>query len=144
MQATKTNVANSTSTPEDSKETAAENTSGLAGKKELIYWAIIVIAPLLVMVVPTGEIFTPEIRKFLAITLGAILIFAFETLPQMIPAILLPVAYVISGIAPEQAVFGPWSTSVPWMFLGGILMANCLESAGVDCHNKLTPIVELF
>jgi di/tricarboxylate transporter len=114
-----------------SQGAAADAGRSPADRKQLIYWAVTVIAPLIVMMIPTGETFTPVIRNFLAITLCAILIFAFETLPQMIPAILLPVAYVVAGIAPEQAVFGPWSTSVPWMFMGGILMANCLESAGL-------------
>jgi di/tricarboxylate transporter len=114
-----------------SQAAAADAGRSPADRIQLIYWAVTVIAPLIVMMIPTGETFTPVIRNFLAITLCAILIFAFETLPQMIPAILLPVAYIVAGIAPEQAVFGPWSTSVPWMFLGGILMANCLESAGL-------------
>ncbi|NLT94691.1 MAG: SLC13 family permease, partial [Clostridia bacterium] len=100
-------------------------------KKKTIYWVITIALPLLVMLIPTNEVFTPVIRNFLAITLCAILLFAFEILPQIIPSLLLPVMYVVIKIAPAEAVFGPWATNIPWMFMGGILLANCLESIGL-------------
>jgi solute carrier family 13 (sodium-dependent dicarboxylate transporter), member 2/3/5 len=100
-------------------------------KKTTIFWLITVAVPLIVMLIPTGEVFNPRVRLFLAITVCAILIFAFETLPQLASSILLPIAYVLSGLAPSQAVFGPWTSFIPWMFLGGILAANCLESVGL-------------
>lgn len=108
----------------------------------VIFWVLNISLPLLVLLIPTGERFTPEIRLFLAITLAAILLFAFETLPSLIPAILLPVTYTLSGIAPALAVFGPWSTYVPWMFLSGILMANVLENIGLLRRIALWSIIK--
>lgn len=105
--------------------------SFVARNKTPIFWGITVIVPLIIMLLPTGEVFTADIRLFVAITALAILIFAFETLPQLIPSVLLPLGYLLSGLAPAQAVFGPWSTFIPWMFIGGILMANVLESIGL-------------
>ena len=105
--------------------------SFLARHKSRIFWSITVLVPLAIMLIPTGEVFTSDIRLFVAITACAILIFAFETLPQLIPSILLPLGYLLSGLAPAQAVFGPWSTFIPWMFMGGILTANVLESVGL-------------
>ncbi|MGI6226912.1 MAG: SLC13 family permease [Peptococcales bacterium] len=100
-------------------------------KKNLIYWILTLGLPLLIMFIPTSETFTAQMRLFLAITLCGILFFAFEILPQMIPAIMLPVAYVLTGIAPAPAIFGPWSTYIPWMMISGILLANCLEEIGL-------------
>ena len=114
---------------------AALNTgeqSFFAKHKTTIFWAITVIVPLIIMMFPAGETFTPSVRLFVAITACGILIFAFETLPQLVPSIMLPLAYVLSGLAPSSAVFGgPWSTYIPWMFMGGILAANVLENVGL-------------
>lgn len=119
----------STSTKPDQINTG--HTAAAVDKTQLLYWIITVTLPLLVMLIPTNEVFTPGIKQFLAVTLAAILLFAFEILPQLIPAILLPVAYVVLDIAPAQAVFSPWSTNIPWMFMGGILLANTLENVGL-------------
>jgi sodium-dependent dicarboxylate transporter 2/3/5 len=105
--------------------------SFLIKNKRTIFWAITIISPLIIMMLPAGELFTPGIRLFIAITACAILIFAFETLPQLVPSMLLPIAYLLSGLAPARAIFAPWSTVIPWMFMGGILAAICLESVGL-------------
>lgn len=98
---------------------------------QMLQWLISIALPLGLMLIPTTEVFTHQVRLFLAGTLFAILLFAFELLPQLIPALFLPIFYVISNVAPSTAVFSPWSTNIPWMFLGGILLANCLESVGL-------------
>jgi len=100
-------------------------------KKNFLIWTITLGLPLVIMLIPVTEVFTAQIRLFLAITLCAIFMFAFEAIPNLIPAILLPVAYILTKLAPPAAVFGPWTTYIPWMFMGGILMANCLESIGL-------------
>ncbi|MFZ7101987.1 MAG: SLC13 family permease [Peptococcaceae bacterium] len=100
-------------------------------KKNLIFWIITFALPLAIMLIPVSEVFTAQLRLFLAITLCAIFMFAFEAIPNLIPALLLPTAYLLTNLAPAQAIFGPWSTYIPWMFLGGILMANCLETTGL-------------
>ncbi len=105
--------------------------SFFARNKISIFWIITIITPLIIMMLPTGEMFTPQIRLFVAVTACGILLFAFETLPQLVASILLPLAYVLIGLAPSKAVFVPWATVIPWMFMGGILMANVLESVGL-------------
>ncbi len=105
--------------------------SFFAKNKKTIFWVITVITPLIIMMLPTGEMFTPKIRLFVAVTAAGILLFAFESLPQLVSSILLPLAYVLIGLAPSKAIFVPWATVIPWMFMGGILMANVLESVGL-------------
>jgi len=114
---------------EEALETGEQ--SFFAKNKTAIFWAITVITPLIIMMLPTGELFTPRIRLFVAVTAAGILLFAFESLPQLVSSVLLPLAYVLIGLAPSKAVFIPWATVIPWMFIGGILMANVLESVGL-------------
>jgi len=100
-------------------------------KKYLIFWVITIALPLAIMLIPVSEVFTAQLRLYLAITLCAIFMFAFEAIPNLIPALLLPSAYLLTKLAPAAAVFGPWSTYIPWMFMGGILLANCIETTGL-------------
>ncbi|MFZ5943509.1 MAG: SLC13 family permease [Bacillota bacterium] len=108
----------------------ATNTKTL-DKKNLIIWVVTFGLPLLIMFIPVTEVFTAPLRLYLAITLCAIFMFAFEVIPNLIPGLLLPVTYLLTNLAPAQAIFGPWSTYIPWMFVGGILMANCIETTGL-------------
>lgn len=99
--------------------------------KQLIFWMITLLVPLGIMMLPIGETFTAQIRLFFAITLCVILIVAFETMPILIPSMLLPVIYGLSGLAPFPAVFGPWSSSMPWLFISGMIIANIFNSSGL-------------
>ena len=54
------------------------------------------------MMLPTGALFTPRIRLFAAITACAVLTFAFETLPLLVPSILLPIAYLLSVVPQSE------------------------------------------
>lgn len=99
--------------------------------KKVLMWIITILLPFIALQIPTTEVFTSEIRLFMAVTILAILIFAFETMTMMIPALLLPIAYLLLDIAPAEVVFRPWTLDVPWMMLGGILMANVFQSIGL-------------
>lgn len=109
----------------------SEEQSFFAKNKNTIFWLITIITPFIIMAFPTGELFTPKIRLFVAVTAAGILLFAFEILPQIVAAVILPLSYVLIGLAPSKAVFVPWATVIPWMFIGGVLMANVLETTGL-------------
>ena len=46
--------------------------------KRTLFWAITFILPLLVLLIPTNDVFTQQQKMFLAITAWTILMFAFE------------------------------------------------------------------
>ncbi|MDU1028524.1 MAG: anion permease [Clostridiales bacterium] len=87
--------------------------------------------PLCLLLVPTSEAFTPSIRLFLVITVMGVLCWALGTVPQGVPAILMPIAYLLFGLAPAPVIFGVWSEPIPWMMLGGLILANVLVSTGL-------------
>lgn len=100
--------------------------------KSLISWAVTLLLPLAILLfIPVTETFTKEIKLFLAITLCAILIFAFELLDNILPALLLPYLYALLKLAPMGTAFQPWTTSIPWMCIGGFLLANILDRTGL-------------
>lgn len=110
---------------------AANLQLGKTSKKEWTTWLINLVVPLFLFLIPTSEVFTSQIRLFLVVTLMAILAFAFDSLPQAVPAIILPVSYVLFGFAPGSTVFEAWAGYIPWMMLGGLILANVLQSTGL-------------
>lgn len=97
----------------------------------LLKWAIIILCPLLILCVPVNEMFTWPVKMFFVITLLAILLFALETIQQTAVAILLPIAYVVFQIAPSTVAFSHWTGNIPWMMIGGLILANILQSIGL-------------
>jgi len=95
--------------------------------KNLAIMIMTFILPLASLLFPTNELFTPQIRLYLVITLFAILTFIFGNINQTAVSILLPVAYVVIAHAPAAAVFSPWSTYIPWFIIGGLFLANVME-----------------
>lgn len=76
--------------------------STVMDKKKLIMWLCVVLLPMAILCIPTTAVFTAPIRLFLAVTLCAILMFAFELLNNAIPGLLLPLSYMLLGIAPAM------------------------------------------
>lgn len=111
--------------------TEAAKTGQQRNTKDIIMWAITLGIPALIMLIPTGELLTDKIRLFLAITVMAVTIFAFENLDMTIAGTLLPVVYVVSGLAPSSVAFSAWTQSIVWLVLGGILIANALTECGL-------------
>lgn len=97
----------------------------------LIKWAFTLGLPLIIMLIPSNEIFTIQMKLFFASTLMGILCFAFEVVPQTTVALILPLFWVFFNVAPPAIVFQPWTQYIPWMMLSGLLMANVLESTGL-------------
>ncbi len=100
-------------------------------KKTLIGWLISILVPCIIFMIPTNDFFTADLKLFLIITLFVILIIAFELLPQLIAAFLMPSLYLISGLVPVDIAFGSWTSTTVWIVLGGLVFANVLDDCGL-------------
>ena len=102
-------------------------------KAYLIKWLCCLLAPALIWLTPVNPDihYTPELRLFLVITAFGILLLAFDFFDALIPAIFLPTAYYLSGIAPMQTAFGAWTNTMVWMIIGALLLATILEECGL-------------
>lgn len=99
--------------------------------RSIIMWAVTVLIPVIILLLPTSEAFTPEIRLFFAITICAILMFAFDQIHSAIPALLLPLAYSITGLVDFGAAMAPWTQPVVWIVFGCFLIAGIFDRVGV-------------
>lgn len=104
---------------------------GKYNTKNMIKWAIIFLAPVLVLLIPTTEAFTLQQKKFLAITVWTIFMFAFELVDNYIPCIIMPFLLIITGVAGWDMAFSGWYKPIPWQVLGMFLFVNTLTRNGV-------------
>jgi len=92
-------------------------------------WVVALGLPIIINFLPIGLKY--NIQIYLAITLWAILMWMFELLPESLIGILIPVFYLLSGIATTNEAFMGWASSVPWVTLGGIIIGTVMITSGL-------------
>ena len=99
--------------------------------KNIIAWVLTIGLPILIMLIPANDVLTTQFKGFLALTLAAILFFVFEQVNTTAIALALPIAYTLILKVPAEQVLYPWTMSIPWMLVGGFLLANILQRIGL-------------
>lgn len=99
--------------------------------KKIWQWAISVILPLCICLIPLSELYTAELRIFFIITLFAILLVAFDLVDSLVAAVVLFMGYYVSGICDAATVFSAWSNDVAWMIIGSLVFAAALNETGI-------------
>ena len=102
-----------------------------ASRKSLISWIITLALPIIILLIPTSESFTPQIRTFFAITLMGIAMFCFDEVDNAIAGILMMLLYIIANIAPSSTVFAAWTNDIPWYILATLLLVNILDDTTI-------------
>ena len=102
-----------------------------ASKKSLISWIVTLGLPILILLIPTSEAFTGDIRMFFAITLMGIAMFCFDEMENAVAGILMMTLYIVTGIAPMDRVFSAWTNSIPWYILATLLLVAILEDTTI-------------
>ena len=93
-------------------------------KTKIIKWIISLMMMFTPMLIKLNESYTGNIRTFFMITILVIMIWAFELMPLAAPALVLPMVYVSFGLVTPSQAFSPWTTEIPWLFIGGMIMSN--------------------
>lgn len=102
-----------------------------ASRKSLISWIITLALPIIILIIPTNDTFTPQIRIFFAITLMGIAMFCFDEVDNAIAGILMMLLYIIANIAPSSTVFSAWTNDIPWYILATLLLVNILDDTTI-------------
>lgn len=100
-------------------------------KSYLLKWFFTFAIPIFIWLIPTNEIFTPNLRLFLMITIFVILIVACEFFNLIIPALLLPLLYVLSGLSTFQVAFSGFTSSTAILVLAALMFAEVVEESGL-------------
>ena len=102
-----------------------------ADRKTMIGWGISISIPAFIACIPVSDIFSGSLKLFFVITFFVIFIFAFELLPNVIAAVLLPCLYMVTELVPVETAFASWTSRTVWMVIGGLLLSNMLEDCGL-------------
>lgn len=94
-------------------------------------WLICLLLPFIIYLIPITTNFTQDLKIFFMATLFVILIIAFELLPLLVSALLLPALYLISGIVPIEIAFSSWTSQTVWIVVSGLILSNILEECGL-------------
>ena len=100
-------------------------------RKSIISWVVTIALPIIVLLIPTSEAFTPQIRTFFAITLMGIAMFCFDEVDNAIAGILMMLLYIMTNIAPSSTVFSAWTNDIPWYILATLLLVNILDDTTI-------------
>ncbi len=100
-------------------------------RTELIGWFVTIALTVICLLLPEQGILTAQIKIFLAITVCALSLAAFELVPTLMIGGLLPAAYVFFKCADVKVVMSPWLGTTALMLVGAFFMAVTLEDCGL-------------
>lgn len=109
-------------------------------KTKIIKWIISLMMMFTPMLIKLNESYTGNIRTFFMITILVIMIWAFELMPLAAPALVLPIVYISFGLATPGQAFSPWTTEMPWLFIGGMIISNVFDRTGLMKRMAITAI----
>ena len=128
---------------EKSVESAAAKKPPKLTRKVKIGWIVAVVLFVVVMLIPTGELFTAEIRLSIAVTAAIMCGFAFEILPNVVLGLMLITIYIVIGLADaETALSGftnenVWASAAAMLLVGVMDQTRVLKKACYGCMLKL-------
>ena len=102
-----------------------------SGRVTNIKWAVNILLPLSFLLLPETEAFTWNIKVFLAITLWGVMGYALELTDNLVVSLIMMFLYGLSGIAPLQAVLGPWTADPAWMTLGALIIVSIVQKTTI-------------
>ncbi|MCD2137595.1 SLC13 family permease [Salinicoccus halitifaciens] len=113
----------------NSKESPRKNSS-LAGN-QIWKWAITLLLPMIIALIPVTDIFTSDIKWFLVITVMAVAIMATGVIPLIAISLALPILYFILLDIPTSLALSPWTGQIPWLVLGGFIVTIASQKTGL-------------
>lgn len=90
-------------------------------------WLLCICLSLLIMLIPTNETFTFQMKTFIALTLFAIMLFGFELVDTMVGSLILFFGYIIFQVAPMDVVLKPLTQENPWIMLGSFILVEIVQ-----------------
>lgn len=100
--------------------------------QQMIKWCITLLVPVgILLLVPTTDVITVEIKRYLAITIGTVLIWIFELLPTFVSGIIMVILYILTKVAGAGVVLSPWTNQIVWLCFGGMFIGVAFTKTGL-------------
>lgn len=99
--------------------------------KTKIMWAVSVIVPLLIMLIPLSDLYTSTIRTFFMITVFCLLLMAFDLLDMLAIALMLPGCYIAFGVTNAATAYSSWTGTICFLIVGAFILTNVMSEVGL-------------
>ena len=100
-------------------------------KKTAIKWIITAIITLCVWLIPVSETYTQVIHNYMTITVFCILLIAFEFFDMLVPAVALPLLYMLFNVSSGAVILNAWTGTTIYMMLGAFVLSNIMNECGL-------------
>lgn len=98
----------------------------------LIKWCLVFgVAFAVYFLLPANGIITLELKKFLAITTGTVIVWIFNLLPTFVSGTIMTLLYILLNVAPSSVVLSAWTGWVAWLVLGGMMLSIGFDRTGL-------------
>lgn len=94
-------------------------------------WLISLVAILVIMFIPTSEIFTLELKLFLSMTIWAIIAFAFNLFNNLITSIILLFGYGVLRIVDLNTSLSVFLTEPVWITLCALILVVLIQKTSI-------------
>jgi len=102
----------------------------MENKSTVIKWIATIMIGTVLLLLPTNETLTPEIKKYLFVTIVGILSVAFELIPVLATALLIPAGYYLLGVATIGEALAGYTNINFFMVFGAFLFAFTMMESG--------------
>lgn len=105
---------------------------GLAGRRnELIKWGVSAVFAIAILLLPEQGLLTGQFKTFLSITVLCLALAAFELVPEMFIAIVMPSLWIYFGVAETSVVMSSWVGTTMLMLCGAFFLGAALDDCGL-------------
>lgn len=94
-------------------------------------WALAAFMPLAVYYICTGWGLPPKQVVFYTVTSAALVLWALGLMSDTFVAITLPILYIVFQVGKPFQILAPWTSSVGWVVVGGLIFANMMMRTGL-------------
>lgn len=97
----------------------------------IIQWAISIILPIIIFMIPVTAIFTETLRLYLTVTVFCVCLMAFNFFPMMVSGLIMLILYMVTGLSTPAEAFSPWTNVAVQMVLVSLLLGNIMDELGL-------------
>lgn len=100
-------------------------------RSSIIKWAFVIILPALCFLIPVNDVYTPQVRSFLAITVCGLTMAALEVVRLGIIGALMPTFWYVFNCADISVIMSPYTSTTMYMTIGAFVFSAAATQSGL-------------
>lgn len=99
--------------------------------KTILGWLLCIAVPVIILLIPASELFTPGIKTTLAILAFVMINFGFELMESTMTALILPLMFILTGAGNTQQAFSGFANATIWGSAGAMALVGCMSNTNI-------------